>query len=237
MLRRRLRAPSPAFAISIVALFVALGGTSLAAATLINGKNIQKHTIAKDRLTNKAIKQLKGNRGPRGPQGIQGTQGIQGVQGVQGTQGVQGPAGPITGNLPAGVTLRGQWGAEGDAAGATSYRGSTVSFNLKLASAPTITFVASGATPPAQCPGTLADPEATAGNLCIFEGSNKSNNQTPIFFLPNAGTGLYGFSFQVFAVAAGNYWDYGTWAVTAPTGGPASHQAKPQGLAGTSSAR
>jgi hypothetical protein len=90
---KRLRAPSPALVISLIALFVALGGTSLAATTLINGKNIQKHTIAKDRLTSKAIKQLKGNRGPAGPRGATGPQGPQGAQGVQGVQGVQGPKG------------------------------------------------------------------------------------------------------------------------------------------------
>src|SRR2546430_10518823 len=81
-------------AIALLALFLALGGTSFAAATLINGSQIKKHTIAKNRLTNKAIKQLKGNRGPRGAQGAAGAQGTAGPQGVQGVQGVQGPAGP-----------------------------------------------------------------------------------------------------------------------------------------------
>ena len=77
--------------IALLALFVALGGTSFAAATLLNGSQIKPHTIAKNRLTNKAIKQLKGNRGPRG---LQGAAGAQGAQGIQGIQGVQGPAGP-----------------------------------------------------------------------------------------------------------------------------------------------
>jgi hypothetical protein len=81
-------------AIALLALFLALGGTSFAAATLINGSQIKPHTIAKNRLTNKAIKQLKGNRGPRGAQGAAGAQGPAGSQGVQGVQGVQGPAGP-----------------------------------------------------------------------------------------------------------------------------------------------
>src|SRR5947209_10825288 len=77
--------------IALLALFLALGGTSFAAATLINGSQIKPHTIAKNRLTNKAIKQLKGNRGARGAQGSAGAQGAAGSQGVQG---VQGPAGP-----------------------------------------------------------------------------------------------------------------------------------------------
>lgn len=71
--------------IALLALFLALGGTSFAAATLINGKSIKPHTIAKNRLTNTAIKQLKGNRGPRGLQGAPGTQGARGPTGPQGS--------------------------------------------------------------------------------------------------------------------------------------------------------
>ena len=77
--------------IALLALFLALGGTSYAAATLISGSQIKPHTIAKNRLTNKAIKQLKGNRGARGPAGAPGAPGAQGIQGIQG---IQGPAGP-----------------------------------------------------------------------------------------------------------------------------------------------
>jgi hypothetical protein len=74
--------------IALLALFIALGGTSFAAATLLNGSQIKPHTIARNRLTNKAIKQLKGNRGARGAPGAQG------APGTLGPQGVQGPAGP-----------------------------------------------------------------------------------------------------------------------------------------------
>lgn len=57
------RSPSPALVISIVALFVALGGTSYAAVKL-NGKNIKKGTVAgkalkKNTLTGTQIKESK----------------------------------------------------------------------------------------------------------------------------------------------------------------------------------
>ena len=66
--------------IALLALFIALGGTSaFAASALINGAKIKNHTIAKSKLTSKAVKQLRGNRGARG---------------ATGAQGVQGPAGP-----------------------------------------------------------------------------------------------------------------------------------------------
>ena len=85
-------------AIALLALFLALGGTSFAAASLINGSQIKPHTIAKNRLTNLAIAQLKGNRGLRGAQGSPGRRGptgAQGARGVQGVQGNQGPPGPV----------------------------------------------------------------------------------------------------------------------------------------------
>jgi hypothetical protein len=84
--------------IALLALFLALGGTSFAAASLISGSQIKPHTIAKNRLTKKAIGQLKGNRGPRGLQGSQGAAGPtgpQGVRGPQGVQGIEGPPGPV----------------------------------------------------------------------------------------------------------------------------------------------
>jgi hypothetical protein len=81
MHKRRLRTPSPALVISVLALFVALGGTSLAAAGFINGKHIKPHSIPTDRLTKGAIKTLQGAQGPPGPQGRRGLQGPKGDTG------------------------------------------------------------------------------------------------------------------------------------------------------------
>ena len=92
-MRKKLRTPSPVFIISLIALFVALGGTSLAAANLINGKLIKANSIPKNRLTKRAIKSLHGARGAQGPQGPQGATGLQGPNGAQGLQGIPGLAG------------------------------------------------------------------------------------------------------------------------------------------------
>jgi hypothetical protein len=72
----------PATIIASLALFVALGGTSLAAASYINGKHIEPHSIPRNRLMTAAIKSLKGDRG---------------LKGLPGKKGDEGPVGPSNG--------------------------------------------------------------------------------------------------------------------------------------------
>jgi hypothetical protein len=209
--------------IALLALFLALGGTSFAAASLINGKNIKAHSIAKSKLTNKAIKQLKGNRGPAGPPGAQGSQGVQGVQG---------PPGPITGDLPAGVTLRGNYMVAGNNGGSTIH--SAVSFGLRLSAAPTVNYVTVGATPPAACPGTVTNPQAAPGNLCVYEV--EADNVTSFRGVCDAETSgclatpttnRDGFAVYALIQSAGSpLFVFGSWAVTAPT--TAAPAAKPR---------
>ena len=85
--------------IALLALFLALGGTTYAASSaLIAGNSVASPQVVngslqtKD-LSAKARKALKGNRGLRGLAGAQGAKGVTGAQGVQGVQGVQGAAG------------------------------------------------------------------------------------------------------------------------------------------------
>jgi hypothetical protein len=91
--------------IALLALFLALGGTTYAASTALIGKN----TVASPQVVNgslqtkdlsaKARTALKGNRGPRGftgaagAPGVAGAAGAKGATGAQGIQGIQGPAG------------------------------------------------------------------------------------------------------------------------------------------------
>lgn len=74
----------PATIIAVVALFVALGGGAYAAAQ-INGKLIKNNSIAKKKLTKKAIQQLHGATGATGPAGPAGPAGPTGPQGPGGS--------------------------------------------------------------------------------------------------------------------------------------------------------
>jgi len=71
MKQRPLRAPSPALVISLIALFVALGGTTAYASGLISGRQIVNHSIPANKLTVAAVNALKGQRGPSGPGAIE----------------------------------------------------------------------------------------------------------------------------------------------------------------------
>jgi hypothetical protein len=102
---------SPGTVLSLIALFVALGGVSYAAVT-INGQNIQNNSIpgnklrngavtnakvkanslAANRLTAAARANLQGAQGPPGPPGPRGERGERGEQGLQGPQGPAGTA-------------------------------------------------------------------------------------------------------------------------------------------------
>jgi hypothetical protein len=88
---------SPASVLALVALFVALGGVSYAAAT-INGKNIKNNSIPGKKLKNRAVTNKKVKPNSLGADRLTAAaraslQGAQGPQGPAGPQGPQGPAG------------------------------------------------------------------------------------------------------------------------------------------------
>ena len=107
--------------LALLALFVALGGTSVAATNALVPRNsvaspqIVNGSLLRADLAKKTVEALKGNRGPRGLEGPKGATGGQGPAGSTSTvPGQQGPAG-----------ARGATGAEGPAgpAGATGAQG------------------------------------------------------------------------------------------------------------------
>ncbi len=73
---------SPATVLAVIALFISLGGTSIAASGLINGKKIKPGTVTGKQIRNKTItkgkiapatvRSLRGNQGPKGERGPSG---------------------------------------------------------------------------------------------------------------------------------------------------------------------
>ena len=98
-------------AIAMLALFIALTGTTYAASTALIGANtvsspqVVNGSLQTKDLSGKARKALKGNRGPRGLAGAAGAAGAKGATGAQGIQGVKGDPGATTVTVVQGPTV------------------------------------------------------------------------------------------------------------------------------------
>jgi hypothetical protein len=124
--------------------------------------------------------------------------------------------------LESGQTLKGTYSSVIVATGAGIPFGSALTYQSPLEtapSAPAVNFIPLAGAPTVSCPGTAANPQALAGNLCVYEAlqANRTFN-----CMVSAGTqacnssdtfgaGLV-FTSNGFGVAA----SAGTWAVTAP---------------------
>jgi len=107
--------PSPALVVSLLALFVALAGTTYAATSLpknsVGTAQLKNGAVTKKKISRTTRTALKGNRGPQGPNGATGPPGLQGMRGMQGLKGDTGATGPSAsfqnieeGNLNIGAT-------------------------------------------------------------------------------------------------------------------------------------
>jgi hypothetical protein len=86
--------------LALLAMFVALGGTSVAATNALIARNsvaspqVVNGSLLRADLAKQTINALKGNRGPRGLEGPKGATGAQGPAADSTVPGPQGPAGP-----------------------------------------------------------------------------------------------------------------------------------------------
>ena len=194
MSRRRLRLPSPAMTVALLALFVALSGSAFAAVQLTKGQVKKKH-IGKNAVTSAKVKDgsllardfkrgqlvagapgapgapgpqgAKGDAGTAGAQGDTGAQGPKGDTGAPGQKGDQGEPGPFPDPLPSGKTLRGTFGMLDKATASGEMTEQWYSFGFNLASRPRFYLAADA--PAGSCTGTVESPTAAPGTLCLYE--------------------------------------------------------------------
>lgn len=123
--------------------------------------------------------------------------------------------------LPSGSTLRGYFTVTYSATAASQHMNSPISFGLPLAAEPVAHFIAANTTPPAGCPGSVNDPQAAAGHLCVYE-SDSSGSTIAASYPMICATGWcphstrWGAEVHVLSSSAGIIYTRGTWAVTAP---------------------
>lgn len=223
------RRPSLGTVLGGTALFVALGGTSYAAATLpaksVGATQLKTSAVTSAKLKAGAVtsakvkdgslllKDFKAGQLPGGGSGAAGATGPKGDTGAKGDKGATGdtgPAGPLLDVLPSGRSLTGYFAVSGHKTGASDFvPESSLSFATPVAAAPTTEVVTT--TPTTNCPGTAAAPTAAPGYLCFY--TDIKNGGTGLSITPSK-QGAYYFVTNV-AAAANFEWN-GTWAVTAP---------------------
>jgi hypothetical protein len=179
-----------------------------------------------------------GAQGPAGAKGDKGETGPVGPQGIQGVTGATGPEGPrgLSGfsEIPQGVTTYGVVGGEFYSAAAgvdwgvtTSIYGvppTTLSNELVVVHNNSIVdnecnskscLSAEELTYSARCTGSITNPSAPPGWLCIYPTARVNANNIRAYILPND-AGQYGFLLHWSAPTAGQTSVRGVWAYTAP---------------------
>jgi hypothetical protein len=139
------------------------------------------------------------------------------------------------------VTLRGKYMVTEAGAAAGNYVETAISFGFRLAADPVTHYIKAGAVAPAECPGTVTNPEAAPGHVCAYEASNLNAQATRAFCNPEVnGCGLgatlatqEGTAVYTYALAAGQVMLSGSWAVTAPAGAAAAAAPAPNSAGGT----
>jgi hypothetical protein len=218
-LRRR---PSPAFVVAVLALAVALGGTSFAAnpiaqiSALINGKKIKKNSIPGNRvkkngLTGAQIKESKLGTVPRATKAARlGSFSAAQYQTFAGRP------------IPSGTTVQGAFGIQHFTnAGTQDHLRQAVSLPGTASAALTdanVNFAsAAGASDTdATCKGTPDAPTAPAGKVCLYLTTSAGLGST--FSgegMPPSGN-KFGFVVRADNATAAGTGAYGTWAYTAP---------------------
>jgi hypothetical protein len=216
--------------VAVVALVAALTGAAFAAGGL---------TKQQEKQVKKIAKKYAGKRGPVGPQGPAGAAGPKGDTGAKGDTGGTGPEGPegpegspwtAGGVLPSGESETGRWSVSPNAPGQEFV---SLSFNIPLAQAPSeIAFVRENGQErffnldtfeweertPLFCPGTVNDPEAEPGKVCVYVEKETQNVEGPTVNLERKILEAFRLSTTgaTFAATreASNAYAFGTWVVT-----------------------
>ena len=227
--------------ISVLALFVALGGGAYAAVSSIPGPDgVIRGCYQKSKGTLRVIKsgqkcQKKSElaiswnqKGVPGTTGQAGPQGITGSQGQPGTNGKDGANFTATATLPSGQTETGVWGMLVNTPSTPTPFGHAVSFTIPLTGgldSNHVVYVPTNGSS-AFCPG---DGQALPGYLCVYEHYRTGNVNDPvpasnnaIYNLANNGSGgnlgadKHGFQLVFGAQSSAFAMINGTWSVTAP---------------------
>jgi len=224
-----------------LALFVALGGSGVAAFTIGSGQ-IRDGAVTSAKIHDGAVTSAKIRNGAVtsakiAPGALRASQFAPGQlpAGPPGPAGPTGPQGPAGSALPdavfAGATLHGSFAVGGTASAPGQLALAAISFpvGVYLNGTPAKTVVVRvGTTAGSADCGVATTPSAAPGTLCLFETSVSNISGDPAVRDPLAPAlfgSSYGATVRVRAAAAADFFAEGTWAISAtqiiPPGGAA----------------
>jgi hypothetical protein len=231
----RLRRPSPSLVISVIALFVALGGTGYAATTLaknsVGSKQLKKKAVTNSKLASNAVtgSKVKNNsltgadvfesslgKVPSAASADAAAHATNADTAANATHATTADKVPFPTVLPTGQTVTGTFAMRGPNGTAAS----AITFPVPLAAAPTVHIILIGQPAPAGCSGDSSNPGADSGNVCIFEGFNFNANALQTCNPNGGGSCMSNTSTRfgtgvIASAAASSLWDeFGTWAAT-----------------------
>jgi hypothetical protein len=186
-----------------------------------------------------------GSVGSAGPTGSAGAKGATGLTGSTGPTGITGPTGNIGDTLPSGTTETGVWALRlNPPEEGFEFAFADISFAIPLEEELDATqvhlinkedeevkklnlegFIEEELVTPTKCLGTVREPTAEAGNLCVYRADTTPNarlanstiqpGSSTSIFAPG-GADVVGARLTGFVVPSGPAQAFGTWAVTAP---------------------
>ena len=210
-----------------LALFLTFGGVGYAATQLpsnsVGTSQLKPNAVTSSKVKNGTLlkSDFKSGQIPSGKKGATGAPGPAGPVGPAGPTGAQGVPGPLARTVPSGVTIRGSW-ALFQYATVGSFLGASASYPVTLPAVPTgLLFVPTGTTV-GHCAGSVNNPTADPGYVCVYRGYSAGVQLTPNPFLDNPENGsrsipsVHGFIVEDTATGTGTALDWGTYAYTAP---------------------
>lgn len=214
---------------SSIAVFLVLGGAAAFAAVQlpknsVGTKQLKKKAVSTVKIKDNAVTGQKANEAtfgqvPSAASAANATNASHADSATNATHAADatkaaGASAPET--LASGKTLRGHYHLElntGSGGGTNPDMGQGYSFIFPLTETPAGHFINDGETPPAECPGSVTEPQAAPGHLCVYEGPNNSTSNVSI----GSESDQYGFGLLMFITGGGTFgWSIGSWAVTAP---------------------
>jgi len=244
---RRLREPfgKAGLTVAVIALVFALGGVALAKGLFSKAQEKKIAQIAKKYAGTDGAPGAKGDPGSKGDPGAKGDTGAQGAPGAPGA-----PGSPwvVDSVLPPEAMETGDWAVAGKYSAVGPVM-APISFTIPLSEAdaeaisekvivggeptfPNVHFLKVGEDETTDCPGTLGEPKAAPGKICVYsaalsgyfggeefihifsakEAAVAAGFAEADFGVDTSGAVIFGFR----EASEGSVLGTGTWAVTAP---------------------